>query len=405
MNIISFMSQAVCVADITKQLIIAKRLRNGVCMSESVQDYVAAYSFSKLEETARTFRRLGEAYENVNERKNEPGIAKQLLLVADVLDECVMMNLHANDMDRECFKELYRKCFLSGIKIKNVQHLSKDKGVNELILQARTIGKACVSVKKLLPILSNVLGIEYFVQGSNKMTINEEYGQYIFVQESRFRLLNGVARRGKGCSRFNGDNFLISRLECGKTIAAIADGMGSGKRAFLESRMVIELMENCIDAGFEVKSALDLINSAYIAGGRKRANPVTMDMGVLDCQAGILHCVKLGAAATFIKREASVEIIKSTTLPLGVLEKVDYDCVSKKLYDGDYVIMISDGILDNLPVVNKEEKMAEIINSLSVKKPDAMAEELMRRSLACNNMKPCDDMTVLVLGLFDTYGK
>ena len=41
---------------------------------------------------------------------------------------------------------------------------------------------------------------------------------------------------------------------------------------------------------------------------------------------------------------------------MGVLEQVDYDCTDKKLYDGDYVIMISDGVLDNLPCVNKEEK-------------------------------------------------
>ena len=32
-------------------------------MSERVQDYVVDYSVTKLEETARTFRRLGEAYE------------------------------------------------------------------------------------------------------------------------------------------------------------------------------------------------------------------------------------------------------------------------------------------------------------------------------------------------------
>lgn len=375
-------------------------------MSESVQDYAASYSFTKLEETARTFRRLGEAYENVTDiAPGQPGIAKQLLLVADVLDECVTMNLSSSDMDKDCSKELFKRCFMNGIRIKNVQHLSKDKGVNELALQARTVGKNCISVKKILPILTSVLGINYYIQGSSTTTINEEYKQYIFVQENRFRLLTGVARRGKGCSRFNGDNFMISRLDCGKAIAAIADGMGSGKRAFLESRMVIELMENCINAGFEVKAALDLINAAYIAGGADGVNPVTMDMGVLDCRSGIIHFIKLGAAATFIKRDSCVEIMKSTTLPLGVLEKVDYDCVSKKLYDGDYVVMISDGILDNLPGVRKEEKMAEIINSIKIRKPDAMAEEIMTRSLSCNNMKPADDMTVLVLGLFDTYDK
>ena len=44
-------------------------------MSERVQDYVVDYSVTKLEETARTFRRLGEAYENASEpQKSGTGI-------------------------------------------------------------------------------------------------------------------------------------------------------------------------------------------------------------------------------------------------------------------------------------------------------------------------------------------
>lgn len=373
---------------------------------ENMQEYVASYSFAKLEETAKTFRRLGEAYDNVSEvKEGQPGISKQLLLVADVLEECVTINMYAEEIEKDYTKELFKRCFFNGIRIKNVQRIRKSRGQNELVLQARTVGRGCVSVKKILPIIESVMGVGYYSPGTSRTTISEEYHQYIFVQENRFRLLTGVARRGKGTSRYNGDNFLISRLECGKTIAAIADGMGSGKRAFLESRMVIELMENCIDAGFEAKAALDLINAAYIAGGAKGVNPVTMDMSVIDCQAGLLNCIKLGAAATFIKRDAMVEAIKSTTLPLGVLEKVDYDCVTKKLYDGDYVVMISDGILDNLPGVDKEEQMAQIINDIRIRKPDAMAEEIMQKSLEFNGNKPSDDMTVLVLGLFDTYDK
>ncbi len=375
-------------------------------MSENVRDYVTTYSFNKLEETAKTFRRLGEAYENVTELTvTEPGISKQLLLVADVLEECVTMHLYSEEVEKDVAKELFRKCFLAGVRIKNVSTIKSRRGMTELALQARTVGHGCVSVKKILPILSEVLGCDYYVPGSNRTTIHEDFHQYIFVQESRFRMLTGVARRGKGCSRFNGDNFLISRLDCGKATAAIADGMGSGKRAFVESRMVIELMENCIDAGFEEHAALDLINAAYIAGGARTVNPVTMDMSVIDCQSGMLSCIKMGAAATFIKRDTMVEIIKSTTLPLGVLEKVDYDCVTKKLYHGDYVVMVSDGLLDNIPGVEKEEVFAEIINQIAVRKPDAMAEEIMRKSLKYNGDKPSDDMTVLVLGLFDTYDK
>ena len=368
-------------------------------MKEDINNYALEYSFNKIEETAKTFRRLGETY------YESTGISGQLLLVADVLEECVNVNLYSQDMDKDKAKELVRKCLLSGIRIKNITLVYGKNGIVQLALSAKTIGKSCVSVKRIINALNDVLGQEYYMPGSGESVVTEEFHHYLFIREARFKLLTGVARRGKGTSRFNGDNFLISRLECGKTTAAIADGMGSGKKAFSESRIVIELMENCIEAGFKEKAALDLVNAAYISGSGKGLNPVTMDMSVIDCDAGMLSCIKMGAAATFIKRENMCEIIKSTTLPIGVLEKVDFDCVSKKLYDGDYVVMISDGILDNIPGVDKEETMANLINDITVKKPAAMAEEIMRKSLKYNGDKPSDDMTVLVLGLFDTYDK
>jgi stage II sporulation protein E len=374
-------------------------------MSENVQDYAIAYSYTKLEETAKTFRRLGEAYENTSEPQcNTSGISKQLFLVADVLEECMTMYIHTEEPESNFAKDLTKKCFMCGVRIKNVQHLYKNNGRSSIVFQARTVGHGCVVTRKIIPVIAAVFGCGYYSDDSNRKIISEEYHQYVFIQEDRFKMLSGVARINKGKNNFNGDNFSVSRLECGKAIAAIADGMGSGRRAYIESRMVIELMENCIGAGFDEKASLDLINSAYIAGGGA-GNPVTMDMSVIDCQSGYMHCIKLGAVSTFIKRGTWVEIIKSTTLPIGVLEQVDYDCTTKKLYDGDYVVMVSDGILDNIPCVDKEGKLAEIIHEIRLREPNAMAEEILKKSLACNKMRAVDDCTVLVLGLFDTYDK
>lgn len=397
--------QKVYVQVYTQTFIKTWNRRAGVRMSDNVQNYVMEYSYTKLEETARTFRRLGEAYESTSESENtKPGISRQLFLVADVLEECLTMHLHSEEIDKALIRELTRKCFMSGARIKNVRCLSKSTGKNEILFQARTVGRSCMAAKKLMPAIESVMKCVYYPKDTNRMIISADYNQYVFVQEDRFRILSGVARLNKGKEKFNGDNFLITGLGCGKTIAAIADGMGSGKRAFVESRMVIELMENCIDAGFNEKAAIDLVNSAYIASGGI-GNPVTMDMSVIDCQAGFMHCIKMGAVSTFIKREAMVEIIKSTTLPIGVLEQVDYDCTTKKLYDNDYIVMVSDGILENIPCLDKEEKMAEIINSISIRNPDAMADKILNESLKYNHMKATDDCTVLVLGVFDTAGK
>ena len=301
-------------------------------MSDNVQDYVTTYSVTKLEETAKTFRRLGEAYNSASEKS---GISRQLFLVADVLEECMTiqsanMRVCVKKADKGFVKELKARCIINGIRIKNIEFIKRNNGKYQIILMARTIGKGCVTLRRLLRTISDCTGSIYYSDNMNRMIINEEFHQYVFLEEDRFRILSGISRMNKGKDHFNGDNFLMSHLDCGKVIAAIADGMGVGKRAFVESRMVIELIENCIEAGFNEKAALELVNSAYIAGGGM-GNPVTVDMSIIDCQTAYMHCIKLGAVSTFIKRESCVEIIKSTTLPIGVLEKVDYDCTTKKL--------------------------------------------------------------------------
>ena len=367
------------------------------------EELCMTYTVSRLSETAKTFRRLGEAYESASgEEAQSPCFKHQLFLVADILDDCTLMQMQADKPSKSVFRDMSSRALISGIVIREVNVLKNKTGKNEVVVLAKTLGKGCVSERKIRKIVSDVLGCGYYSDHNNRLVVNDESQQYVYHQENRFRFLYGVARECKDKGGFNGDNFMVSNLACGKVVAAIADGCGSGKRAFIESRMVIELMENCIDAGFEERTAIDFINSAYINGGG-RGNPVTMDMSVVDCQSGIMHCIKLGAVSTFIKRDGWVEIIKSSTLPMGVLEQVDYDCTDKKLYDGDYVIMISDGVLDNLPCVNKEEKLVEIINAVKMKKPKAIAEEILKASMGYNNEKAFDDCTVLVFGVFDTY--
>ena len=371
-------------------------------MSRS-EELCMTYTVSRLSETAKTFRRLGEAYESASgEEAQSPCFKHQLFLVADILDDCTLMQMQADKPSKSVFRDMSSRALISGIVIREVNVLKNKTGKNEIVVLAKTLGKGCVSERKIRKIVSDVLGCGYYSDHNNRLVVNDESQQYVYHQENRFRFLYGVARECKDKGGFNGDNFMVSNLACGKVVAAIADGCGSGKRAFIESRMVIELMENCIDAGFEERTAIDFINSAYINGGG-RGNPVTMDMSAVDCQSGIMHGIKLGAVSTFIKRDGWVEIIKSSTLPMGVLEQVDYDCTDKKLYDGDYVIMISDGVLDNLPCVNKEEKLVEIINAVKMKKPKAIAEEILKASMGYNNEKAFDDCTVLVFGVFDTY--
>ena len=103
--------------------------------------------------------------------------------------------------------------------------------------------------------------------------------------------------------------------------------MGCGTSACIESETVIELLEQLLDSGFDPDCALKMINSVMVMNSLDE-HPATLDYGIIDLHSGMCDLVKIGAAATFVKRGKWVETIKSTSMPL--LPK----CPSRKPWTG-----------------------------------------------------------------------
>ena len=111
--------------------------------------------------------------------------------------------------------------------------------------------------------------------------------------------------------------------------------------------------------------------------------------------------MKAGAATTFIKRSEWVETITSTSLAVGLLQQTDYEVLAKKLYPGDYLIMVTDGVLDALPFEQEEETMKEIIMTTRNRNPKEMGRIILERVMSFNHYRAMDDMTVLVAGMWN----
>ena len=129
----------------------------------------------------------------------------------------------------------------------------------------------------------------------------------------------------------------------------LSDGMGSGEAACRESTLVVELLEELLGAGFPEKTAIQMINTTLVIG-REEIHYSTVDMTVFDLYTGECEIIKAGASSTFIKKKDSVEHLSSTSLPIGVMNHIEIDSVKRQLEDGDFVIMVTDGVLDALPV-------------------------------------------------------
>ena len=89
------------------------------------------------------------------------------------------------------------------------------------------------------------------------------------------------------------------------------------------------------------------------------------------------------------------------SLPLGIFQKVEVQPVHKMLQDGDFLIMVSDGVVDAFERGEQEDTMLRAVTGLQGSNPGEMAERLLRIALCASGGKVRDDMTVGVIGIWE----
>ena len=285
------------------------------------------------------------------------------------------------------------------VDVKSLTILERKNKRQEYYLMARVKSGHCITMREVAGYLSYVLGRKIRPMEGSKNVVSKEYGTIVFVDDTNFKTLTGVARVARQDESVSGDNYSFIRLSNGEMVMTLSDGMGSGEKACLESRSVIELLEQFMEAGFKEESAIKLINSILVLRTDQQTCS-TIDMGILDQFTGMCDFIKIGAAPTFIKRGDWVEIIASTSLPVGVLNEVDIEGVTKKLYDGDFVVMVTDGVLDCIPEKEKEQVFADYLATLTANNPQEIAEMLLEYVREQNEYEDADDMTIMVAGMW-----
>ena len=217
------------------------------------------------------------------------------------------------------------------------------------------------------------------------------------VEEETFKVITGVARMSKHEKYVSGDNYTFINTGDGKYIAALSDGMGTGHKACIQSKATINLIEQFMESGFDKDTTVKLINSLLVLKSNDDSF-ATIDISVVDLYEGEVEFVKVGAAPTFIKRNEFVEIVKTASLPAGIMSDLELELVHKKVDNGDFVIMLSDGIIDSFQATPDSIKaVQDILQNMTSKNPQKLADDLLEEALcACKDKLPVDDMMVMV---------
>ena len=384
-----------------------------VLEAAKVQGYVQASDFPKTFQDRcihfnqfvnETNRGIAVAAINMNwsnrMAESRVAIAGQLSEVASIIDDfskSLNETVEVRDENEDIIKKILKAYQLD---VKKVSVIEKRNNRKQLYLSMRTRKGRCVTTREAADLLSKACGRKMLPSAESKNVIGKEYDKISFVEDTKFQTITGMARTSKDGEIVSGDTFSFMNLDSGETVMILSDGMGTGERASEESELVIELLEEFLEAGFTEKSAIKLINSILVVNSDAQTVS-TLDISSINLFTGVCNFIKIGASTTFIKRNGWIETIQSTNLPVGMFNEIDIEGSEKKLYDGDYVIMVSDGMLDFVSEVDKEEVFKNILAEIDVTNPQEMADTILERILEKEEHGVRDDMTVLVAGFWE----
>jgi len=193
-----------------------------------------------------------------------------------------------------------------------------------------------------------------------------------------------------------GDSYKIINSENDKFMMLLSDGMGTGIEANKISNSLVELFSEMSRIGLNPGIVTNMLGSfiQYISNTEKI---VTLDTLSVDLLTGECELLKIGGAPTFILRGKEVEIIYCDSLPLGILDRVDFLEEKRLLEPGDIIVSVSDGVVDSKrDMINKEYWISTFLKRLDIDEPQVIAEELLAKTVENydNNIK--DDVTIVV---------
>ena len=353
-------------------------------------------------ECPRVARLKRSAYRQMMEGKE--ALVYQLEETARYLREMETFLKKEQYLSEEKKRELIQFLRRYHIKARRIETAHRAEKGREIALLLRCDSvKKTMSLRLLERLLSEVLLFPVKASCPQRGYISEEETEFVFREQPQYYCVTGVARSIKEEHEVSGDSFSFFYENEGELALILSDGMGSGEMAEKESEMVLILLERMLSAGFREETAIRMINSV-LALRAEQNTFATLDISRINLYGGTCEFIKIGGAATYIRRGKWLECVEAKTLPIGMLQRVDYDFTGKKLYDGDYIIMMSDGVLDTVQPEERAEFLQQIIGEEPGENAQVIAGRILNASLLLQNFEPKDDMTVLVCGVFEQKG-
>ncbi len=353
-----------------------------------------------VDEALQAFGRLEINYAWYNRlRENRYVIAQQLDAMAGLVEEWAKARTNVDEKSKTLISRILYQVREKGLLIEDLHIYEENRRICvEGYVYCKWNGG--IPTKHYLAAVERAVHKPMRMGKDAKTILTQEPTFLSLYEDTKYYGLQGIATEKKTGSFINGDSFSFFAMDDGNYHICLSDGMGSGASASQESEMVVDLLQKFIEAGFRKEIAIKLMNSAMILQGEENSFS-TLDYAMIDLYTGQLEMIKIGGAATFIKRGSQVEIICDGTLPAGADVHMEIESVKKRLGSGDFLVMVTDGVIEYLHVRNPKETLMDIIGTIQTDNAGVLAEKILEEVLVRTGGHAMDDMTVLVTGIWE----
>lgn len=333
--------------------------------------------------------------------ENRQIISGHLVEMAKIMTEAAREVLVYWPMEGKKKRRLVQALAEEGIRVEGPCYLPREGGRQAVVLTMYTSKGATVSAEDAADMISVLLDRRFAPSVTSPSVVESSPQSFVLEEETGFLALTGFARAVKEGEEVSGDNYAVLEAEKGKVTVMLSDGTGSGEKAGRDSEKVLDLMEKMLEAGYETDTAVNMVNTALFVAGTDSNHP-TLDICEIDLYQGNCQLRKIGGAVTFLKRGHEVEQLVTGNLPLGIFGQVEVQPLCRQLQDNDYIIMVSDGVVDAFGREDYENTMVSIIAGIQDRNPGEIAERLLQITLHASAGRVYDDMTIGVIGVWET---
>lgn len=214
-----------------------------------------------------------------------------------------------------------------------------------------------------------------------------------------FKIQTGFCQKPLQENTVCGDTVAMTGSGNNSFCALISDGMGTGKRAAVDSTMTASLMEKLLSAGFSFDSSLKIVNSALIAKSTDESI-ATIDGIEVNLYTGKADFFKAGATISLMRKGGRVITVEKSSLPLGILRNITFAKDRLIMEAGDIILLLSDGVTAGDCGWISDELLSWSTNNM-----EDLARHIVELACLRNEKGAQDDLTALAVKLMNNNTK